>query len=157
MRCDELSSICAALRSIHSALSSIHVLHNHNVFPCICTPGVLSHFFYSHVLHILYVYMFYMSPALLCKSSIQPGNAEQCVLAFIHLLSFSCTSYFYNISYMSVPIVNASVWWYSQLHSECILSDPSHFIIIIIVCICVHCVCGATHFTVHCIISAINV
>ena len=102
---------------------------------------VSSHLVYCHTSFILmsYIfymfYMFYMSPALLCKSSIQPGNAEQCTLAFIHLLSSSCTSNFYNISYMSVPIVNASVWWYIQPHSECILSDPSHFIIIIIVCI----------------------
>ena len=42
---------------------------------------------------------------------------------------------FYNISYMFVPIVNASVWWYNQLHSECILSDPGPIIIIINVCI----------------------
>ena len=87
---------------------------------------------YCHTSFILMFYMFYMSPALLCKSSIQSRNAEQCALAFIHLLSSSCTSYFYNISYMFVPIVNASVWWYSQLHSECILSDPSFIIIIII-------------------------
>ena len=85
-------------------------------------------FLINLVLYIIYL----MSPALLCKSSVQSGNAEQCVLAFIHLLSSSCTSYFYNISYMSVPIVNASVWWYSQPHSECILSDPGPIIIIII-------------------------
>ena len=111
---------------------------------------LMSYMFYTF-------YMFYMCPALLCKSSVQSGNAEQCTLAFIHLLSSSCTSYFYNISYMSVPIVNASVWWYSQLHSECILSDPSPIIIIIIVLYytCIHCVCGATHFTV--LYNVINV
>ena len=72
-----------------------------------------------------------MSPALLCKSSIQSGNAEQCALAFIHLLSSSCTSYFYNISYVFVLFVNASVWQYCQQHSECILSDPGPIILII--------------------------
>ena len=135
MRCDALSSICTALRSIHSTLSSIHVSHNRNAFPCIFMPGVLSHFFHPHVLwqEFYTFYMLFMSPALLCKSSVQSGNAEQCALAFIHLLSSSCTSYFYNISYMSVPIVNASVWWYSQPHSECILPDPSPIIIFIIV------------------------
>ena len=75
----------------------------------------------------------YMSPALLCKSSIQSGNAEQCALAFIHLLSSSCTSYFYNISYMFVLFVNASVWQYCQQHRECILSDPGPIFIIIII------------------------
>ena len=40
--------------------------------------------------HCLYI----MSPALPCKSSIQSGNSEQCVLAFIQLLSSSCTLYF---------------------------------------------------------------
>ena len=35
-----------------------------------------------------------MSPALLCKSSVQSGNPEQCMLAFTHLLSSSCTYYF---------------------------------------------------------------
>ena len=135
MRCDALSLICTVLRSIHSTLSSIHVSHNRNAFPCIFMPSVLSHFFHPHVLwqEFYTFYMLFMSPALLCKSSVQSGNAEQCVLAFIHLLSSSCTSYFYNISYMSVPIVNASVWWYSQPHSECILSDPNPIIIFIIV------------------------
>ena len=99
---------------------------------------VLSRLVYCHTFVLMFYlfymsYLFYMFPALLCKSSVQPGNAEQCAHAFIHLLSSSCTSYFYNISYMSVPIVNASVWWYSQPHSECILSDPSPIIIIIIV------------------------
>ena len=74
---------------------------------------------------------FTISPALLCKSSIQSGNAEQCAHTFIHLLSSSCTSYFYNISYMFVLFVNASVWQCCQQHSECILSDPGPIIIII--------------------------
>ena len=101
----------------------------------VLTPVMLPQFynFYccSCILCIVF-HIYLMSPALLCKSSVQSGNAEQCTLAFIHLLSSSCTSYFYNISYMSVPIVNASIWWYSQPHSECILSDPSPIIIIII-------------------------
>ena len=62
-----------------------------------------------HLICPLYSLYFFitMSPALLCKSSVQSGNAEQCALAFIHLLSSSCTRYFYNISYMFVLIVNA--------------------------------------------------
>ena len=62
-----------------------------------------------HLICPLYSLYFFitMSPALLHKSSIQSGNAEQCTLVFIHLLSSSCTSYFYNISYMFVLIVNA--------------------------------------------------
>ena len=82
-------------------------------------------------LHVLF--LIFMSPALLCKSSVQSGNTEQCALAFIHLLSSSCTSYFYTISYMFVLFVNASVWQYCQQHSECILSDPGPIIIIFIV------------------------
>ena len=98
---------------------------------------VLSRLVYCHTFVLMFYlfymsYLFYMFPALLGKSSVQPGNSEQCAHAFIHLLSSSCPSYFYNISYMSVPIVNASVWWYSQLHSECILPDPGPIIIIII-------------------------
>ena len=61
----------------------------------------------DHSSLVMLVHHICMSPALLCKSSIQSGNAEQCALAFIHLLSSSCTSYFYNISYMFVLIVNA--------------------------------------------------
>ena len=53
------------------------------------------------------MYFFYMSPALLCKTNMQFDNAEQCALAFIRLLSSSCTSYVYTISYMSVFIINA--------------------------------------------------
>ena len=62
---------------------------------------------FDHSSLVMLVHHICMSPALLCKSSVQSGNAEQCALAFIHLLSSSCTSYFYNISYMFVFIVNA--------------------------------------------------
>ena len=77
----------------------------------------------------------FICPLLYCVSPAYNLAMLSSALAFIHLLSSSCTSYFYNISYMFVPIVNASVWWYNQLHSECILSDPGPIIIIIIVCI----------------------
>ena len=43
-----------------------------------------------YIYHCLYI----MSPALPCKSSVQSGNSEQCMLAFIQLLSSSCTLYF---------------------------------------------------------------
>ena len=61
----------------------------------------------DHSSLVMLVHHICMSPALLCMSVVQSGNAEQCALAFIHLLSSSCTSYFYNISYMFVLIVNA--------------------------------------------------
>ena len=108
-------------RGTHSSFATF-VFSLHIYIYCACDHSSL----------VMLVHHICMSPALLCKSSIQSGNAEQCALAFIHLLSSSCTSYFYNISYMFVLIVNASVWWYSQLHSECILSDPGPIIIIII-------------------------
>ena len=87
----------------------ITVLHRGFRFPtegsCSCIFSLVS----FHLICPLYSLYFFitMSPALLCKSSIQSGNAEQCTLAFIHLLSSSCTSYFCNISYMFVLIVNA--------------------------------------------------
>ena len=95
---------------------------------CVSLIQFLHH---SSIHYCLHIAVATMSPALLCKSSVQSGNAEQCALAFIHLLSSSCTSYFYNISYMFVLFVNASVWQYCQQHSECILSDPGSIIIII--------------------------
>ena len=77
-----------------------------NMCPCVLPLQFIpisAAFLINLVLYIIYL----MSPALLCKSSVQSGNAEQCALAFIHLLSSSCTRYYYNISYMFVPIVNA--------------------------------------------------
>ena len=92
----------------------------------------LIQFLHRSLIHYcLHIAVTTMSPALLSKSSIQSGNAEQCALAFIHLLSSSCTSYFYTISYMYMLFVNASVWQYCQQHSECVLSDPGPIIIII--------------------------
>ena len=50
---------------------------------------------FSVSLGCMFIFVFYiMSPALLCKSSVQSGNPEQCTLAFTHLLSSSCTYYF---------------------------------------------------------------
>ena len=94
---------------------------------CVSLIQFLYHSSIHHCLHIVPS----LCPLLLCKSSVQSGNAEQCTLAFIHLLSSSCTSYFYNISYMFVLFVNASVWQYCQQHSECILSDSGPIILII--------------------------
>ena len=52
-----------------------------------CSACMVQYITRLYICHCLYI----MSPALLCKSSIQSGNSEQCVLAFTHLLSSSCT------------------------------------------------------------------
>ena len=41
-----------------------------------------------------FICFYIMSPALLCKSIIQSGNAEECALALPIFLSSSCTHYF---------------------------------------------------------------
>ena len=107
MHCDALRLMCTVLSSIHSALSSIHTftLLQHIIL-CLMLGALLFVrpfflFFVSPYMLclrslclILTVHCIYMCPALLCKSSIQSGNPEQCTLAFTHLLSSSCTSYF---------------------------------------------------------------
>ena len=55
-----------------------------------CSTCIVPDIARLYICHCLYI----MSPALPCKSSIQSGNSEQCMLAFIQLLSSSCTLYF---------------------------------------------------------------
>ena len=58
----------------------------------------------------LYIYLcvYIMSPALLCKSSVQSGNAEQCALAFIHLFCHPVAPItLYHFIPIYVLIVNA--------------------------------------------------
>ena len=84
-------------------------------------------------LHVALCYIFVCF--LPCQSQSSVGtkaSVQRSTLFIIHLLSSSCTSYFYNISYMFVPFVSA-VWQYCQQHSECILSDPGPIIIVIFV------------------------
>ena len=54
-----------------------------------CSVRMIQCITQLYVRHCFYI----MSPALSCKSSIQFGNPEQCVLVFTHLLSSSCTYY----------------------------------------------------------------
>ena len=69
------------------------------VFHCRCvgvaqmvlrSMHMVQYITWLYICHCLYI----MSPALPCKSSVQSGNSEQCTLAFIQLLSSSCTLYF---------------------------------------------------------------
>ena len=66
---------CASPIHMLAMLNSAHL----------CSPS-LSHYTVLVILN--------MSPAQFCKTNACVGNAEQCVLAFIHLLSSNCTSYF---------------------------------------------------------------
>ena len=61
--------------------------------PCILLAYYRIQYF-VYLLDLLIITFIVMSPALLCKSNVQPGNSEQCALAITHLLSSSCTSYF---------------------------------------------------------------
>ena len=132
MRCIEFHTCHIETHSFHIEFDTRIMLSQH-IF-CILTPGILSHFFYVSFLTLNYSSCFMC--LLLCQSqsSVHTKASEQrSALAIIHLLSSSCTSYFYNISYMFVLFVNASVWQYCQQHGECILSDPGPIIIIIII------------------------
>ena len=91
-----------------------------------CSPFMSS----PYIHNVLHSFLSVRVSPFIFKASVQRG-----ALAITHLLSSSCTSYFYNISYMFVIFVNASVWQYCQQHSECILSDPGPIIITVIVCI----------------------
>ena len=55
-----------------------------------CSMHMVPYIAWLYICHCLYI----MSPALPCKSSVQSGNSEQCMLAFTQLLSSSCTLYF---------------------------------------------------------------
>ena len=75
-----------------------------------CFIFFLILYLFHHIFRLYSLYFFIiMSPALL-KSFLwlrYGVQIEQCAPAITHLLSFSCTSCFYNISYMFVILVNA--------------------------------------------------
>ena len=132
MRCVEFDTCRIETHSFRVEFDTCITLSQH-IF-CILASGILSHFFYvSFLTHNCSSCFMCL---LLCQSqsSVHTKASEQrSALAIIHLLSSGCTSYFYNISYMFVLFVNASVWQYCQQHSECMLCDPGPIIIIIII------------------------
>ena len=47
-----------------------------------------------------FIYVFILCPLLLCKSSVQSGNAEQCALVFTHLFVIQLHPLLCTISYL---------------------------------------------------------
>ena len=77
---------------------------------CRCTETAQRAVYGAHtVKYVTWLYFclcFYiMSPSLLCKSSIQSGNSEQCTLAFTHLFVLQLHPLLCTISYLCMCLL----------------------------------------------------
>ena len=85
-----------------------------------CSACMVQYIARLYICHCLYI----MSHALPCKSSVQSGDSEQCMLAFIQLLSSNCTltrSYYpLFVLILRCNLLHCAIYISSQCQMTCI-------------------------------------